>query len=137
MKVKIETIVALAEILAGLKVSRIPGPDSRRTLLEDYATLRRVVKTAEADKAELVSKFQTDWADEIPAVESFRREGKPVAGHAEYLEAEKDANKAIQALFSQEVEVCLIPVKLSALDGIQDLTLNQSALLMENGIVEL
>ena len=42
MRIKLETAVTLADILARLAISRIPAPDSRRILLEDYAALDKI-----------------------------------------------------------------------------------------------
>lgn len=137
MTLKRNIIIALAEILAGLKINKVEDKEAKATLLKDYLALRREAKSADADREEIVRKFQDDWAEELPKIESFRRKGKPVVGHLDYLEAEKDANKAISAIFSQEADIDLAPVKLDAISAFsEDITLEQIAFLQENGIIE-
>lgn len=137
MTLKRNIIIALAEILAGMKINKVVLKGPKQALMMDYLALRKEVKKAEADREEIVRKFQDDWAEELPKVESFRRQGKPVVGHLDYLEAEKDANKAISDIFSQEVDIDLTAVPIDALDAVsEDITLEQIAILQENGIIE-
>lgn len=109
MRIKLETAVTLADILARLAINRIPAPDSRRILLEDYAALRPVADRAKAKRAELARKH----------------------GGTEGVEL------IVSSHLSDEVEVILNPVKLAALDKIPGLTIATINLLMENNIVEL
>ena len=137
MTLKRNIIIALAEILAGMKINKVVNKEAKAALLKDYLALRKEAKQADADREEIVRKFQDDWAEELPRIESFRRQGKPVVGHLDYLEAEKDANKAISDIFSQEVDIDLTAVPIDALDAVsEDITLEQIALLQENGIIE-
>ena len=139
MTMKIATINVLVSILGGMKLNKISDKKVKTALVNDYLHLRRFVKDTEADRQALVDKFQSDWADELDEVEAFRREGKPVVGHDCYLEAEKDANKAISDLFLQEVEVEVKSIPMSdftAFCGAEELTLEQLAFLQESGIVE-
>lgn len=136
---KANLINALAGLLSGIKINKISDKEVKTTLANDYLHLRRIVKKIEEDRNEIVEKFQQDWADELAAVESFRRDKKPVVGHDAYLEAERDANRAIAALFEEEVETRLKAVPMDAfLDALSEdeLTLEQIALLTEGGIVE-
>jgi hypothetical protein len=134
---KISTASTAASILSGIRLNRITDKDAKAALLKDYLALRRVAKEADADKDEIIRKFQEDWADELRAVQSFREKNRPVIGHLDYLEAEKDANKAISAIFSADVEIDLSPVEISAVaDFSEDITLEQIAFLQECGIVE-
>lgn len=136
---KANLINALAGLLSGVKINKISDKEVKATLVNDYLHLRRIVKKIEEDRNEIVEKFQKDWADELAAVESFRREKKPVVGHDAYLEAERDANRAIAALFEEDVETRLKAVPMDEfLDalGEDELTLEQIALLTEGGIVE-
>ncbi len=134
---KISTASTAASILPGIRLNRITDKDAKAALLKDYLALRRVAKEADADKDEIIRKFQEDWADELRAVQSFREKNRPVIGHLDYLEAEKDANKAISAIFSADVEIDLSPVEISAVaDFSEDITLEQIAFLQECGIVE-
>ena len=104
--------------------------------MQDYLALRKVLKSAQEDKDEIIRKFQEDWGEELAAVEKYRREKKPVVGHLDYLEAERDANKAISAVFSQEVDIDLAPVEMDALEAVsEDITLEQIAFLQENGVI--
>jgi len=135
----IATINMLVSILAGMKLNKITDKKVKTALVNDYLHLRKFVKDAEADRKELVDKFQDDWKDELDEVEAFRRDGKPVEGHDAYLDAEKDANKAISDLFLQEVEVEVQSIPLDsfmAFCGAEELTIEQLAFLQENGIVE-
>ena len=136
MKLKLYIINQIAEILAGVKINKMEDKAAKSALMQDYLALRKVLKPAREDKDEIVSKFQEDWKDELAAVVKYRREEKPVVGHLDYLEAERDANKAIQDLFSSEVDITLTPVSFEAFDGVSDaLTLEQAALLQEVGII--
>ena len=134
----IATINMIVGILSGMKLNRITDKDVKATLVGDYLHLRKFVKEAEADRQALVEKFQQDWADELDDVESFRKDGRPVVGHDAYLEAERDANGAISAIFSREVEVDIKPVPmdgfLASCDG-EELTIEQLAFLEESGII--
>ena len=135
----IATINMLVTILGGMKLNKISDKKVKTSLVNNYLHLRRFVKDTENDRKELVEKFQSDWADELDGVEALRRENKPVVGHDSYLEAEKDANKAISDLFTKEVAVDIksIPmVDFMASCGAEELTLEQLAFLQENGVVE-
>ena len=134
----IATANLLVGILAGMKLNRIEDKGVKSALVEDYLRLRRIVKEADADRNALVEKFQSDWADELDAVEAFRRDGQPVVGHDAYLEAETDANRAISDIFSREVEVEVNPVQMDsflASCGAEELTFEQLAVLQEAGVV--
>lgn len=135
----IATIDMLVTILGGMKLNKISDKKVKTSLVNNYLHLRKFVKDTENDRKELVEKFQSDWADELDEVEAFRRENKPVVGHDSYLEAEKDANKAISNLFAKEVEVDIQSIPLDsfmAFCGAEELTIEQLAFLQENGIVE-
>lgn len=128
---------AAAGILSGIRINRITDREVKAILVDDYLRLRRIVKDADEERRELVEKFQADWADELDAVESFRREDRPVVGHDAYLEAERDANRAIAAIFDREVDAGIRPVPMdSVLSSFADeeLTLEQIAVLRESGI---
>jgi len=137
MELKLYIIDQIAGILAGVKINRIEDKAAKSNLMKDYLAIRKVLKEAQEDKDEIVRKFQEDWKDELAAVEKYRRENKPVVGHLDYLEAERDANKAIQDLFGKEVELTLTPVPFDAFSGVsEDLTLEQLAFLQESGVIE-
>lgn len=135
---KTQTINTIAGILSGIKINKITDKEVKEALINDYLHLRRFVKDADEERKELVEKFQADWMEELAAVEAFRRENKPVEGHDEYLEAERDANKAIAAIFDRDVEVSLKAVPLDefiAACGGEELTLEQIAFLEDGGII--
>ena len=135
---KVETINVNVGILAGIKINRITDKKVKTTLLNDYLALRPIFKKAMDDVGEIKTKFQQDWADELDAVEAFRRENKPVVGHDAFLEAEKDANETISDLLSSEVEVDIKSIPMDdfvASCGAEELTLEQLAFLQESGIV--
>lgn len=136
---KLSVVNALVGILSGVKLNKISDREVKTTLINDYLHLRKFVKEAMDDKNEIANKFQSDWRDEFVAVETLRREGKPVIGHEAYLAAEADANKQVQELFNNEVEVAPKAVKMDAFlaaCGGEELTLEQIALLQEGGIIE-
>lgn len=134
---KLASINIAAGILSGVKINRIADKDSKDALLRDYLALRRVCKEADAEKDEIIHKFQEDWADELGEVQAFRDRKAAVVGHDAYLEAEKDANKAIQGIFSEDVDIDLIPAKMDAILSVSDdITLEQLAFLRDCGIIE-
>jgi len=136
---KISVANAVLGILSGIKINKIADKKVKTTLMNDYLHLRKIVKPALDDKNEIAQKFQSDWRDEFVAVETLRREGKPVVGHKEFLEAEADANKAIFALFDKDAEASPKAVSLDsflvACKG-DDLTFEQIATLEEGGIIK-
>lgn len=136
---KIAVVNNIAGILSGIKINKITDKVVKTALINDYLHLRKFAKEADEERKELVDKFQADWGDELASVESLRREKKPVVGHDDYLDAEMDANKAIQDIFSREVEVSLKPVKMEAFltaCGGEELTFEQIAVLQEYGLIE-
>ena len=136
---KLSTINALAGMLSSMKINKITDKAVKTALVNDYLHLRKFVKEADDERRELVEKFQKDWAEELPLVEAFRRENKPVEGHQEYLEAEMDANKAIGDIYERDVDAKPKAVPMDAFVaafGEEELTLEQIAFLQENGIIE-
>lgn len=136
---RLSTVNIIAGILSGIKINKISDKVVKSTLVNDYLYLRKFVKEADEQRRELTEKFQSDWAEELEAVNAFRMEGKPVVGHKEYLDAELDANKAIQDIFAAEVEVAVKAVKMDAFlaaCGNEELTFEQIAILQENGLLE-
>lgn len=136
MKLKLHIIDQIAGILAGVKINRMEDKSAKSALMQDYLAMRKVIKPAQEDKDEIARKFQEDWKEEFFTVERLIKAKQPVIGHEEYLKAKSDAERAIQDLFGKEVDVTLTPVPFDALDRVcEDLTLDQVALLQENGIV--
>ena len=134
---KLSETMIVAEILAGIKINRIEDKVAKTALLKDYLAIRRAAKEADDATGEIVRKFQEDWADEIQAVRSFREKHKPVIGHLDFLEAERDANKAIVDTLDSEVELDITPVKIEAVEAVsEDITLEQIAFLVDLGVME-
>jgi len=136
---KLSEVNVVVGILAGVKINRIADKKIKTALLNDYLALRPHFKKANEDVEEIRRKFQEDWNDELDAVQAFRDKRKPVVGHDAYLEAEKDANKAISDTLSAEVEVDIKSVPMDdfmAACGGEELTFEQIAFLQESGIVE-
>ena len=129
--------MTVAEILAGIKINRIEDKEAKAVLLKEYLAIRKEAKEAFREKEEIIGKFQEDWADELKAVRSFREKGRPVIGHLDFLDAERDANKAISDTLGAEVELDIVPVSLEAVAAVSDdITLEQIAYLVEQGILE-
>ena len=139
MKLSNNNAIAIVNILAGMKLNRIADTDVRTNLVWNYVELRRVSKTADDKRTEIVRKFQEDWADEIDDVRNQRAENKPVTGHDPFLESERLANELIATIYNEEVEVSIRPVGMDELVGVlsgDDITFEQVAFLADNGIVK-
>lgn len=137
MKLKLKLIDQVAWILSGIKINRMEDKEAKDALLKDYIAMRKHLKAASEDKDEIIRKFQEDWKGTLAPVDALRKEGKPVVGYDDFLEAEKDANRAIQDTFAKEVELTLAPVPFDAIaDVSEDITLEQVAFLQENGIIK-
>lgn len=134
---KLSDVNVVVGILGGIKINRIEDKEAKAALLKNFLALRKVAKEAEADRNEIVRKFQEDWADVLPVIQALRDKNAPVVGHDDYLDAENDANKAILDIFSARVDVDLSPVKTeSIIDFSGDITLEQIAFMQECGIIE-
>ena len=135
---KLSDVNVIVGILAGMKINRITDKKIKTALLNDYLHLRPLFKKANDDAEEIRKKFQDDWEDELDAVQAFRDKRKPVVGHDAYLDAEKDANKAISDLFSAKVDVDINSVPMDEFMtacGGEELTFEQIAFLQEAGII--
>ena len=136
---KLAEINMIVGTLAGMKLNKITDKRVKTTLVNDYLHLRKFVKDAESERQDLVDKFQEDWKDELNEVEASRVNRQPVVGHDAFLQAEKDANEAIQAIFAREVEVSIKSIPMDdfmAYCGAEELTIEQLAFLQESGIIE-
>lgn len=128
----------ITNILSGIKLNKIPDKNTKETLVKDYLLLKKLVKEVEGEKQDIISKFQSDFQDEIQEVNTLRQKNEPVEGHKEYLEAENDAIKMIDDAYARDVEVSLTSVELDkflAAAGEEALTLETIAFLQENGII--
>lgn len=134
---KLSETMIVAEILAGIKINKIEDKGTKSALLKDYLAIRKAAREADDAKGEIVRKFQEDWADELKAVRAFREKHKPVIGHLDFLEAERDANRAIVDTLDAQVELDIIPVKIEAVEAVsEDITLEQIAFLVDMGVME-
>ena len=129
----------VANILAGIKLNKIPDKETKTILVKDYLLLKQLVKKVESTKQDIIDKFQSDWKDEISEVDALRQENKPIEGHKEYLEAEIDAIKMINDAYGEDVEVNFTPIELDKFltaVGDEALTLETISFLKDNGVVE-
>ncbi len=136
---KLSTINAAAGILSGMKINKIADKDVKNALVSDYIAMRKVLREANEDTQEVIKKFQEDWRDELAPVDALRKENKPVVGHDEYLDAEKDANIAIAAIMGKDVEIDVKAVEMDkfiSAAGDEDISFEQVALLQECGIIK-
>ena len=139
MLIKKSVIYALANILSSIKINKLVDKDTKATLIKEYLQMKKILKDLDEERDEVVLKFRTDWEDELPKVAELRKKSEPVVGHDAFLEAEKDANDTLAALYATETEVDFTPIALdkfiSAI-GEEDLTLDAISFLQECGIVE-
>lgn len=134
---KLVDINTTAGILSGMKLNKIEDKRAKAALLKDYLTLRKLAKEAMDDKNEIISKFKEDWKDELADVQAYRDKNEPVVGHDAYLEAERDANEAIQDILLREVDVELTKVDMTVFTGFSDdITFEQIAFLLEVGLID-
>ena len=132
-------INAIVDILAGIKLCKISDSDVKGGILMNYLALRKIVKDVEADKQELVMKFQEDWQEERNAVIELRKKKQPVEGHDDYLKAVDETNLILQKMDETEMEVSIKPVKMdkfvASVPG-EEINLEQIAILVDCGILE-
>jgi len=128
-------ICTIERILSGIRINRLPDKAAKSVLLKDYLAVRKVAKDAEAEKREIVTKFQSDWKEEMD--DPSRR------GDA-FAQAEQDAEKALSEVEGREVEISLGKVNAEALYEpdlwAEDILLAQIPgsidFLIENGVAE-
>jgi len=132
-------IKALVDILAGIKLCKIPDSDVKGGILMNYLALRKIVKDVEADKQELVMKFQEDWKEERNAVIELRKKKQPIEGHDDYLKAVDETNLILEKMDETEMEVSIKSVKMdkfvASIQG-EEINLEQIAILVDCGILE-
>ena len=134
---KLVDINTTAGILSGMKLNKIEDKRAKAALLKDYLALRKLAKEAMDDKNEIIGKFKEDWKDELADVQAYRDKNEPVVGHDAYLEAERDANEAIQDILLREVDIELTKVDMTVFTGFSDdITFEQIAFLLEVGLID-
>jgi len=132
-------IKTLVDILAGIKLCKISDSDIKSGILMSYLALRKIVKDVEADKQELVMKFQEDWKEERNAVIELRKKKQPVEGHDDYLKAVDETNLILQKIDETEMEASIKPVEMdkfvASIPG-EEINLEQIAILVDCGVLE-
>ena len=137
MKLAKYKIINIDAILAASRISRIADKEVKDALLKEYLELHKIAAAAKADQEEISRKFNADWREDAIAVAKYRDANKPVVGHLDYLDAERDANKAIQDLLKAEVDIDITPAPIDEILAFsEDITLGQIAMLQEYGIIE-
>ena len=134
----VRNIDKIAGILAGMKLSKITDKEVKNNLLKTFIEARKIAKDIDAERLEIITKFQSDWMEELKAVEDFRTKKVPVIGHQEYLEAEKDANALLDSLFEKDVDLKICPVTMDnfmSFCGSEEITFEQVAFLQDNGVI--
>lgn len=134
----VRNIDKIAGILAGMKLSKITDKEVKNNLLKTFIEARKIAKDIDAERLEIITKFQSDWMEELRAVEDFRIKKVPVIGHQEYLEAEKDANALLDSLFEKDVDLKICPVTMDnfmSFCGSEEITFEQVAFLQDNGVI--
>lgn len=120
-----------------IPVNKVKDDVVRNTLIYDYRRLRKISREIEEERTDLVEKFQADFAIEAEEARALRQQGKAVTGAAlaPFLKAEAELNRAVRAMFREDVvlELQTVPMDdfvkavkdgdytfedLSALDGI-------------------
>lgn len=136
---KISNINTAVGILGGIGITKLPDKQVKTTILNDYIYLRKFVREAEDESAEISKKFREDWGDEMDVVEVALAKREPVVGHEKYIEAKKDAENVLQGIMDREVEVEIKSVPMDDFMNAcknETLTLEQIAFLQEVGILE-
>ena len=137
MKLAKYKIINIDSILVASRINRIADKEVKDALLKEYLEIHKIAEAAKADQNEISRKFNADWREEATAVAKYRNAGKPVVGHLDFLDAERDAEKAIQDLLKAEVDIDITTVPMDEIMAVsEDITLGQIAMLQEYGIIE-
>ena len=136
---KISNINTAVGILGGIGITKLPDKLVKTTILNDYLYLRKFVREAEDESAEISKKFREDWGDEMDVVEVALAKREPVVGHENYIEAKKDAEKILHDIMDRDVDIDIRSVQMDDFMNAcknENLTLEQIAFLQEVGILE-
>ena len=137
MKLAKYKIINIDSILVASRINRIADKEVKDALLKEYLEIHKISEAAKADQNEISRKFNADWREEATAVAKYRNAGKPVVGHLDFLDAERDAEKAIQDLLKAEVDIDITTAPMDDIMAVsEDITLGQIAMLQEYGIIE-
>ena len=133
---KINNIVG---ILGGIGITKLPDKQVKTTILNDYLYLRKFIRDAEDESAEVSKKFREDWGEEMETVETMIVKNEPVVGHENYIEAKKDAEKILRDIMDRDVDIEIKSVQMDDFMNAcknENLTLEHIAFLQEVGILE-
>lgn len=136
---KISKINNIVGILGGIGITKLPDKQVKTTILNDYIYLRKFIRDAEDESAEVSKKFREDWGEEMEAVETMIVKNEPVVGHENYIEAKKDAEKILRDIMDRDVDIEIKSVQMDDFMNAcknENLTLEQIAFLQEVGILE-
>lgn len=136
---KISKINNIVGILGGIGITKLPDKQVKTTILNDYLYLRKFIRDAEDESAEVSKKFREDWGEEMEAVETMIVKNEPVVGHENYIEAKKDAEKILRDIMDRDVDIEIKSVQMDDFMNAcknENLTLEQIAFLQEVGILE-
>ena len=134
MKLAKYKIINIDSILVASRINRIADKEVKDALLKEYLEIHKIAEAAKADQNEISRKFNADWREEATAVAKYRNAGKPVVGHLDFLDAEREA---IQDLLKAEVDIDITVVPMDEIMAVsEDITLGQIAMLQEYGIIE-
>lgn len=93
-----------------IPVNKVKDDVVRESLIFDYRKLRKASREIEEERGDLVEKFQVDFAAEREEVRALRQKGEAVSASkrpdlAAFLKAEAELNKAVRALFHEEIDL--------------------------------
>lgn len=136
---KISKINNIVGILGGIGITKLPDKQVKTTILNDYLYLRKFIREAEDESSEVSKKFREDWGEEMDVVETMIAKNEPVIGHAEYVDAKKDAEKILRDIMDRDVDIEIKSIQMDDFMNAcknENLTLEQIAFLQEVGILE-
>ena len=98
------TAKVVGDILVALRINRIQDKDAKLALTRVFVSVRKALRSVEADRKEIADKFHADWADEI---------GSKEKSYA-YLKAEAEANEAVREMYNRDAGLVLekVPAEL-------------------------
>lgn len=102
-------IINAVNALGKVRINKIKDERVKFSLVQAYRKLRKASKDIDDERKEVIEKFQKDFEEDLPEVQQFRMEGKPVTGHNEFLKAEADCNRILAKMSQEE----------AAIDGVQ------------------
>lgn len=95
---KVETITTIERVLSGIKINKLADRGAKAVILKDYLAVRKVVKETEAEKDEIVRKFQDDWKEAIQ--DETKRDDA-------FHDAQADTVLVLQGIDGRDVDITL------------------------------